>query len=234
MRIKYLQCLIDKIRHKSNIRIYGADNNEIIIDPSSDAHVLITVNGTGNKVLVNTNYLLGNLKVNIYGDNNIVRISKGVNISNLSITIGQKHINFGKVKNSKFEVGENTSIGDMLYETFNSNTYCEIGENCMIAYNVTILNTDAHPIFKKGTKDIINFVKGIKIGDHSWIGARATILKNSIVPPNSIIGYGSVYSGGESHSYCVFAGNPARCVKENVEWTANGSMYGYIENDYKS
>ena len=80
------------------------------------------------------------------------------------------------------------------------------------------------------TEEIINKVKGVTIGEHSWICKNVTILKNSFVPKHSIVGCGAVFSGG-GQSHCVFVGNPARVVKENVEWDANGREYGYIDNE---
>ena len=106
-----------------------------------------------------------------------------------------------------------------------------LADDCMFSSNIKLYNTDAHPIFDKNTEEIINKVKGIKIGRHSWIGYGVSILKNSIVPDNSIIGWQSVFTGVKTKPYCAFAGNPAKCVKENVTWDTNGAKAGYIDNE---
>ena len=60
------------------------------------------------------------------------------------------------------------------------------------------------------------------------------ILKNSVVPENSIIGANSVYHGNKySNSInCIFAGNPAKIIKEDIDWECDGTKYGYIDNIY--
>lgn len=235
MHITFVQDLIDIIRGKKRrCRIEIFKNNNIDIPNGYKDKINLNIEGQNNTIIIpNNNCIRGNLNINIYGDNNRIIFDENVYLSNeLSLLIGQKHPNFGKVSNSNFKLGKNITIESLKYTTFNSNTFCDIEGDCMISSNVFLFNSDAHPIFKRGTKEIINKVRGIKIGKHSWIGKSVTILKNSIIPPNSIIGCNAVFSGGggKSQSYCAFAGNPARIVKENVDWDSNGAKYGYIDN----
>ena len=63
----------------------------------------------------------------------------------------------------------------------------------------------------------------------SFTGVRNPT-KNTLFSSNSIIGCNAVFAGEcTKQSHCVFAGNPARVVKENVDWDANGSN-GYVQN----
>ncbi len=220
----------DIINRKKISRI--AKDNNIQIPTTDLKYVKLKVNGINNTVIIEgIKTHKGKISINIFGDNNSVIIKDGFSISNkLNILIGQKHPNFGKVTNSKFFIDESTSIEQARYVTFNSNTYCNIGKRCMFAYNIVIFNTDAHPIFDKETGEIINKVKGVKIGNHCWIGANSTILKNTELADNCIVGMGSVVSGKHLTPNCAIAGNPARKVKENISWDSNGSKFGYIEN----
>ena len=52
----------------------------------------------------------------------------------------------------------------------------------------------------------------IKIGNHVWVGAGATILKGVTVGDHAIIGGGSVVNK-DVPPYAVVVGNPARVVK---------------------
>ena len=217
-----------------NTKFYNkfiAENN-INIPQNCKNKINLNIEGVNNSVIIpQNNKIMGILNINIYGDNNKIIFDENVHVSNeLSILIGQNHPNFGKVTNSSFTVGENSTVESLSYTTYNSNTYCNIEKDCMISSNVTLFNTDAHPIFKKDTKEIINKVKGITIGEHSWVGMGVTILKNSIIPKNSIKGCNAVFTGREPQSYSTFTGNPARVVKENVIWNENGAKYGYIQN----
>ena len=239
MSAKKLKLLVRKFINKIKVRGKGnkikvrGKGNIIDIAPEDKPNFNFEIIGDNNKIVVKkmANSGLDIVKVLLYGDNNEIFIDEGLYVSSgFNILIGQNHPNFGKVKNSKINISKNVSMESVEYVTFNSNTYCEIEDDCMFSYNIKLYNTDAHPIFDKTTGEIINKVKGIKIGKHSWIGYGVSILKNSIVPDNSIIGWQSVFTGTKTQPYCIFAGNPAKCIKENVTWDTNGAKTGYIEN----
>lgn len=201
MHITFVQELIDTIRGKKrrakNKIIEMFKNNNIDIPKEYKDKINLNIEGQNNTIIVpKNNHIIGNLSINIYGDNNKIIFNENVNVANsLSILIGQNHPYFGKVIKSSFTIGKNSSVEALTYVTYNSNTYCNIEKDCMLSYGITIYNTDAHPIFKKDTKEVINKVKGITIGEHSWVGMGVTILKNSIIPKNSIIGCNAVFSG---------------------------------------
>lgn len=87
-----------------------------------------------------------------------------------------------------------------------------IGDNCAISNNVTIFDSDFHNIDRSGKDET-----GITIGNHCWIGANATILKNVSVGNNCIIGANAVLTHSIPDN-CMVAGNPAVIVKKNVNW----------------
>ena len=177
----------------------------------------------------------GSIELYVNGDNNEILIEKNLFIgSKLIITIGRIHKNFGPISNTKVTIGKNSSIGSCTIITYNSNSKISIGENCMFAFNTFLFNTDAHPIINKETNQIINKVKNMKIGNHVWIGANVNILKNSIIPDDSIIGLGSVVSGDYSQKGSgkwgyIIAGNPAKIIRDNITWNENGSGE-YVQN----
>lgn len=144
--------------------------------------------------------------------------------------MGQRHDYFGNIENAQFTINKNTSIEDMKYITYNSNSKCIIGANCMFLFGITLDNTDAHAILDYKTKRLVNVVDGIYVGNHCWIGMNVTLLKNTVILDDCIIGAQSVVSGKLPVEHAVYAGNPVHLVKENRNWDANGKKYGYIEN----
>lgn len=224
---KFVCKFINKIKVKGN-------GNVIEIAPEDKSNFKFNIVGNNNKIIVRkmANIDFDIVKIRLYGDNNEIFIDEGLAVSsNFDILIGQDHPKFGKVKNSKINIGKNVSIESAEYVTFNSNTFCNIGDNCMLSAGITLYNTDAHPVFDKDSGEVINKVRGITIGEHSWIGLGASVLKNSYVPNDSIIGWKSVYSGNRNTKpFCAYAGNPAKCIKENVTWDTDGAKAGYIEN----
>ncbi len=128
---------------------------------------------------------------------------------------------------------KNTSFEQAKIITFNSNSLIEIGENCMFSYGITLFHTDAHPILDYESKKIINKVRKMQIGNHCWVGAHASIMKNVIIPDDCIVGWGSVVGASINkhiEPHCAIAGNPAVVVKKGITWDSNGSN-GYVQNE---
>jgi acetyltransferase-like isoleucine patch superfamily enzyme len=62
-----------------------------------------------------------------------------------------------------------------------------IGRDCMIAWDVVIMDTDQHGI-SGGTA----VAKPVIIGDHVWIGCRAIILKGVRIGDGAVVGAGAI------------------------------------------
>lgn len=206
--------------------------NEISISKNDIDKIELSIQGINNKITImplskNTK---GKIKIFLTGDNNEIFIDENCYVGlQLVITMGRNHKNFGKIEKSCCKIGRNTTFEGCGIITYNSNSTLKIGKNCMLAWGIHIFNTDAHPIYNLGKTKIINQVRTLSIGDHVWIGANSTILKNSIIPNNTIIGWGAIVSGAFSQENTIIAGNPARVVKREVQWDSNGSN-GYVQN----
>lgn len=90
-----------------------------------------------------------------------------------------------------------------------------IGENCQIAWGVTISDHDFHRTFTSGVKN--TETAPVKIGDGVWIGMNATILKGVEIGNSAIIAAGSLVTK-DVPAHAMVAGVPARIIKENVEF----------------
>jgi acetyltransferase-like isoleucine patch superfamily enzyme len=58
-----------------------------------------------------------------------------------------------------------------------------IGRDCMIGWDVLIMDTDQHPLPGRGLDN-----RSVRIGDRVWIGARATVLKGVTIGDGAIVG----------------------------------------------
>ena len=221
--------LVKKLkRYKKQVNIYKQNS----ISVPRTKNIRLDIAGKDNKIIINTKSIRQSSRINIriYGDNNTIVIDENVSVSgNLNIYIGNNHHNYAPTYNCEFKVGKNTTIESMTYCTFNSGAKSTVGENCMFAYGITLFDTDSHPIFDINTHQIVNYVHGINIGNHVWIGANVTILKNTQIADDIIVGWGSVVSGKHLESHCAIAGNPARKVKEGVTW--DSYAYEYCQNN---
>lgn len=91
--------------------------------------------------------------------------------------------------------------------------YIEIGSGVYISDNVSIQDSDNHIIIGQELK----MTQPIIIKDHVWIGKNVTILKGVLIGEGAIVGAGSVVTKSVLPG-TVVAGNPARVIKENIQW----------------
>ena len=87
----------------------------------------------------------------------------------------------------------------------------EIGDNCMIASQVYITDSDWHGVYDRIARNAQP--APIRIGNNVWISDRATVLKGVTIGDNSIVGALAVVTKAVPANVVV-AGNPARVVKQ--------------------
>ena len=96
-------------------------------------------------------------------------------------------------------------------------TFVEIGKNCLIAHSVDICTTDFHTVYDIDG-GVMNKDSSVVIGDHVWIGKRATINKGVRISNDSIVGASSVVTKSFMTSNVLIAGNPAIIRKQDITW----------------
>ena len=113
-------------------------------------------------------------------------------------------------KNAKLHLGSG-------YINSNAQIVCNesitLGNGVAIADGVLIRDCDDHDVQYEGYKKVAPVV----IGDHVWIGQRATILKGVTIGENAIIAAGSVVTKDVPVNTIV-GGVPAKIIRENVTW----------------
>ena len=93
----------------------------------------------------------------------------------------------------RLEVGSGgkLSIGTGTYLNRNTEVIAwkevSIGRDCMIGWDVLIMDTDQHPIPGRGLDN-----RSVRIGDRVWIGARAMVLKGVTIGDGAVVGAGAV------------------------------------------
>ena len=130
-----------------------------------------------------------------------------------------------------------------------------IGDDCSIWYGA-VLRGDVNPIvlgdrvniqdgavvhtlYKRSVVEIGNDVSvghnavihGAKIGNNVLIGMGAILLDNAVIPDNTIIGAGAVVLSNQTLEPGVYAGIPAKKVKdasEAVAEAAHKNAQGYM------
>ena len=103
-----------------------------------------------------------------------------------------------------FSANRNCNISCMEHITFM--------DNCLLGFHVSVRDFDGHKIANRTN------IKPIQIGQHVWICANASILKGSVISPESVVAYNSCVNHVFDQSGVLLAGSPAKIVKENISW----------------
>lgn len=85
-----------------------------------------------------------------------------------------------------------------------------IGDNCMLAANVYISDSDWHGIYNRIRP--FRCTKPVVIANNVWLGERVIVNKGVTIGENSVIGAGSVVTKNIPAN-SIAAGNPARVIK---------------------
>lgn len=112
-----------------------------------------------------------------------------------------------KWKKEGLKIGRNTSIQRDVHIDGSFPWLVEIGNNVTLAPEVLILTHDG------STKKILDYSKVgmVTIDDNVFVGAKTTILPNTHIGENTIVGANSVVSG-KFPKDVVIAGNPAKII----------------------
>ena len=220
-------------------KIIGENNKIIVIEEDGTEQEL----PPGN--------VLPGLEILIYGSNNVIKIHKPFNSINSTIQIG----NFPEIQNNGAYIEINSTshfVSNLIIAAYGKNqklyigsgttmrrakinmpesSDIYIGNDCMFAGDVIIHGADGHTIFDIYTGEICNaVVHQVRINEHCWIGDCCLILKNAIIPKNSIVAAKStVTKSFEGQDNILIAGHPAVIKKRGINWSIKSPSY-YIDN----
>lgn len=180
----------------------------------------IDFKGENNILYCKGDITLENCKLRFTGSNSLIYLDENKYPFSINIRVGN---------DSVFYLGKNCYLNrtSNAYATERKNII--IGNECLLSFGCYLRTADPHIIYDANTKKRINFSKSILVGDHVWIGQNCLILKNNKIGSGSIIGGNSVLSGKTIKSNSLYAGNPAKPVRENVFYASPMSTHDYDE-----
>ena len=193
---------------KTSIFLKGYKNNKIQYSGAFLKKTDIKISGSNNNITISPKVRLTNCLLNIRGNNCNIRIDPYCTFKNVELWIEDE--------GSQIIIESRTTIeGGHLAST--EGKTIKIGNDCMFSNHIEIRNGDSHSIFNTESSQRINPAKEVKIGNHVWLGSDVKVLKGPVIDDGAIIGTGTLVSGlVDANS--IYAGIPAKKVKEHVNW----------------
>lgn len=205
----------------------------------------IQLNGENNivRLKIESEEKFDNLKglaIYVFGNNNNIKLGKiscpyneAIGLTGLIINIGTPPDEAFNMKrdanNCNISIGDDVIICEARLFLQESDTSINIGNECMISWGIDIWCTDAHTITDLDGNPQ-NFSHSIEIGNHVWIGKDVKIGKNTKISDDSVVGWGSIVTRKFEQPNIIIAGNPAKMVKENINWNLRNLQNYQIYN----
>jgi len=151
----------------------------------------------GDGVWIDKNVEFMRFPKNIYIKQNVV-IKEGVKICSCN-------------NSAKISIGENTTVG--YYNFFFASKGITIGDNCLIAPFVYIVDSNHQAEMGTLINQQENISEEIIIGNDVWIASNVTILKGVKIGDGAIIAANSVVNK-DVEAYTVVGGSPAKFISK--------------------
>jgi acetyltransferase-like isoleucine patch superfamily enzyme len=209
------------------VEINGLDNRIIVIKDGKEYINKINMIPDGFTIEIKGSKNTVKFYSPIHGNNNVIEINTNETLVEIGASpwLNSLRILCSGGFEQIIKIGKNTTIEGSLFIRTTYNAKVFIGTDCAFAHDIFIRATDAHSIIDKETGGIINKPKHpIVIGNHCWIGQRCLIGKNAMIPANTIVGMGSIVTKIFTKENTIIAGNPAKIIKENIDWDRRDIM----------
>lgn len=172
----------------------------------------IDIHGTNNRIILKKGGVLNGCKIIIHGNDNLIEIGEST-----SLISGELIIEDDK---NKIIIGNDTQICGKTLLACMEGTQIVIGNHCLFSSQIMLRTGDSHSILNMEGKRI-NFSKDIIVEDHVWIGVGVSLMKGAMISGDSVVGAKSVVTHSFNKRNVAIAGNPAKIIKENVNWDIN-------------
>ncbi len=152
--------------------------------------------------------------------NSVIACADGSTVEFKSSRTKLKEMNIGVTLGNRLEIGHNLlpNRNCKINVYREPNLSVKIGDDCMMGPNVEVAASDAHCIYDINTNKILNRGKDVVIGNHVWLTTDVKVLKGVTIADNCIIGVNSVVTQDCLEENGLYAGTPAKLIKQGVNW----------------
>ncbi len=219
---KRMQRLVGLKTQKTSVeqsRITGLEENRIIGNPVFYGTSAINFNGKNNILVIEPGATLKDSIINFNGNDSLVYLSSSNKDYTITLDIYSESTVF---------FGHNNYFNGVLNVITSEGQNIIIGNDCLFSFGIWIRTADPHLIYDSKTGKRINMSRSIYVGDHVWLGQNALLLKGSRIGSGSIIAANCVLAGKKVSSNSIYAGNPAKKIKDGIYFKSD-CVHSYTE-----
>lgn len=185
-------------------------SNTLVLGDSLLRNCIINVRGRNNRIEIGNNNSLINSRIEIFGDNGLIIIGHNNLIKDSILWLEDSC--------SGIIIGNDNKFCSKTHMGVVEGTKLTIGNDCLFSSEIYITTTDSHSIIDIKTGKRINHSSDVCLGNHIWVGHKATVLKGVTIADDTIVGACSVVTHSITIPHTAVAGNPARTVSDNISW----------------
>lgn len=201
-------CLNRAILNAHRTTIHGK-RNKVVNKALFSGYQSISVEGDDNEIFIGPHVYVERLRIVVIGSHHKVCIDEG------AYMVGDNYLRVvGDY--DEIRIGKRSSVNNGRLICAYSHKSIVIGDDTLLAYNITILTADSHSLLDDAGKRI-NPDASVNIGNHVWIGEGSMLLKGVSVGDDSMIGARSVVTR-DVPSASMAAGVPAKVIKTQIHW----------------
>lgn len=191
-----------------NLTIHGENNLvEMDADTRLDGFNLV-ITGNGNHVVLGASGIRQS-GIALMGDSNRVVIGNAGAYQLLDLVCEDR--------GNEVLFGDGTEVAGHTEFIAIEGTRIVVGNGCLFSGRISIRTGDSHSVVDlKGRR--INCSEDVVFGDRVWVGQGVTVLKGTSVAHSCILGASAVVTRKFDQPNCVIAGNPAKVVREGIDW----------------
>jgi acetyltransferase-like isoleucine patch superfamily enzyme len=149
--------------------------------------------------------------ITILGDDNVVEIGAWSTFNRTQVHI--------RTSGASAIFGQTSGIAAAGFHLYEPGKIV-LGDNCGVAADCWVSNSDLHPVYDDITGRRINPARDVVLGDRVGLGLRVIVLRGARIGAKSLIGAGSVVRGRIPAGSLV-TGNPAKVLRGNIRWEWN-------------
>lgn len=181
------------------------------------------VTGAGSKIYLDENVALDGATLIAQGRGCTILIGAGCRLRKGTIKVTGN--------DCTVMIGRNTTWESGAILCSREKVHLVIGEDCMLSNSIMIRTDDGHGIFNRSTRELLNDFQPVVIENHVWIGNGARVNKGTRIGTGTVLGGLSV-AAKTLEPNCVYAGVPARKLREDIVWSRTFN-FDDIPEDYR-